>query len=37
MNPNDPNIALLERAAEGLGAALCQRLVFVGGAVDGQL
>ena len=37
MNPNDPNIALLEKAAEGLGAALCQRLVFVGGAVAGLL
>ena len=37
MNPNDPNIVLLESAAEGLGAALCQRLIFVGGAVAGLL
>lgn len=37
MNPNDPNVVLLERAAEVLGAELCQRLVFVGGAVAGLL
>ena len=37
MNPNDPNIALLERAAEQLGDALIDQLVFVGGAVAGAL
>lgn len=37
MNPNDPNIALLERAAEHLGDALLDQLVFVGGAVAGAL
>ena len=37
MNANDPNIVMLERAAEGLGTELCERLVFVGGAVVGLL
>ncbi len=37
MNPNDPNIALLERAAGVLGETLCQRMVFVGRAVVGLL
>ena len=37
MNPNNPNIALLERAAELLGEALVEELVFVGGAVTGVL
>jgi hypothetical protein len=37
MNPNDPNVALLERAAEHLGEALLEQLVFVGGAVAGVL
>jgi len=37
MNPNDPNIAILERAADVLGETLCQRMVFVGGAVVGLL
>ena len=37
MNPNDPNIALLERAAVLLGEALVEELVFVGGAVTGVL
>ena len=37
MNPNDPNVALLERAAEHLGDALLGQLVFVGGAVAGVL
>ncbi len=37
MNPNDPNVYLLERAAEQLGDALIQQLVFVGGAVAGVL
>ena len=37
MNANDPNIALLERAADLLGDALLQQLVFVGGAVAGLL
>lgn len=37
MNPNDPNVNLLERAAEQLGDALLEQLVFVGGAVAGVL
>ncbi len=37
MNPNDPNVCLLERAAEQLGEALLAELVFVGGAVVGVL
>ena len=37
MNPNDPNVFLLERAAEQLGEALLEQLVFVGGAVAGVL
>ncbi len=37
MNPNDPNVCLLERAAEQLGEALLAELVFVGGAVAGVL
>ncbi|MFO7629949.1 MAG: hypothetical protein R6W06_10645 [Prochlorococcaceae cyanobacterium] len=37
MNPNDPNVTLLERAAEHLGDALLEQLVFVGGAVAGLL
>ena len=37
MNPNDPNVFLLERAAEQLGEALLAELVFVGGAVAGVL
>ena len=37
MNPNDPNVVLLERAAEQLGEALLEQLVFVGGAVAGVL
>ncbi|MEA5443633.1 hypothetical protein [Cyanobium gracile] len=37
MNPNDPNVALLEQAAAHLGEALLEQLVFVGGAVAGLL
>jgi len=37
MNPNDPNIALLEVVAERLGDDLCRQMVFVGGAVAGLL
>jgi len=37
MNLNDPNIFMLERAAEQLGEALLEQLVFVGGAVAGVL
>ena len=37
MNPNDPNVSLLERAAELLGEALLEQLVFIGGAVAGVL
>jgi hypothetical protein len=37
VNPNDANVVLLERAAEHLGDALLEQLVFVGGAVAGVL
>lgn len=37
MNPNDPNVVLLERVAACLGEALREQLVFVGGAVTGVL
>jgi predicted nucleotidyltransferase len=37
LNPNDPNVALLETVANRLGKALRNRLVFVGGAVVGLL
>ncbi len=37
MNPNDPNVALLEVVAERLGADLRDEMVFVGGAVAGLL
>jgi predicted nucleotidyltransferase len=37
MNPNDPNVVLLEHVAQRLDAALRDELVFVGGAVAGLL
>lgn len=37
MNPNDPNIVILEHAAAVLGEELCGQMVFVGGAVVGLL
>jgi hypothetical protein len=37
MNPNDPNVQMLDVVAERLGDDLCSRLVFVGGAVAGLL
>ncbi|RZI99250.1 MAG: hypothetical protein EOP39_24870 [Rubrivivax sp.] len=37
LNPNDPNVAMLELVARRLGAPLCERFVFVGGAVAGLL
>ena len=37
MNPNDPNIAMLELVANRLGDALRTDLVFVGGAIAGLL
>jgi hypothetical protein len=37
LNPNDPNVAMLELVALRLGSALCQQLTFVGGAVAGLL
>lgn len=36
-NPNDPNVAMLERVASCLGPELCSQLVFVGGAAAGLL
>lgn len=37
MNPNDPNVAMMEIVAERLGDSLRERMVFVGGAVAGLL
>lgn len=37
MNPNDPNVQMLEIVAARLGNELCEQLVFVGGAVAGLL
>lgn len=37
MNPNDPNVAMMEVVAERLGDALRDEMVFVGGAVTGLL
>lgn len=37
MNPNDPNVVLLEHVAQRLDTALRDALVFVGGAVAGLL
>ncbi|HEX5372075.1 MAG TPA: hypothetical protein VFW84_05015 [Aquabacterium sp.] len=36
-NPNDPNVAMLERVAKRLGPQLCSKFAFVGGAVAGLL
>lgn len=37
MNPNDPNVQMLDVVAARLGEDLCEQLVFVGGAVAGLL
>ncbi len=37
MNPNDPNVVMMELVAERLGDGLREQLVFVGGAVTGLL
>ncbi len=37
LNPNDPNVAMIERVAQRLGSELCKGLVFVGGAAAGLL
>ena len=37
MNPNDPNVQMLDVVAQRLGDDLCSPLVFVGGAVAGLL
>lgn len=37
MNPNDPNVTLLELVADRLGEQLRDEVVFVGGAVAGLL
>lgn len=37
LNPNDPNVAILEVVADRTGSALRKQLVFVGGAVAGLL
>lgn len=37
LNPNDPNVVMLELVARQLGADLCDRFAFVGGAVAGLL
>lgn len=36
-NPNDPNVVMLKLVAQRLGADLCKRFAFVGGAVVGLL
>lgn len=36
-NPNDPNVAMLEKVARSLGPELCTQFVFVGGAAAGLL
>jgi hypothetical protein len=35
VNPNDPNVAMMELVAERLGERLREEMVFVGGAVAG--
>lgn len=37
LNPNDPNVVMLELVARPLGADLCSEFAFVGGAVAGLL
>ncbi len=37
MNPNDPNVVMLELVARHLGDRLRRELVFIGGAVAGLL
>lgn len=37
LNPNDPNVVMLELVARRLGADLCSKFAFVGGAVVGLL
>lgn len=37
LNPNDPNVVMLELVARRLGADLCDRVTFVGGAIAGLL
>lgn len=37
LNPNDPNVVMLELVARRLGAQLCGEFAFVGGAVVGLL
>lgn len=37
LNPNDPNVVMLELVAQRLGSDLCGKFAFVGGAVVGML
>ena len=37
LNPNDPNVVMLEVVARRLGPQLCGQFAFVGGAVAGLL
>lgn len=37
LNPNDPNVVMLELVARRLGADLCSQFAFVGGAIAGLL
>lgn len=37
LNPNDPNVVMLELVARRLGPDLCSKFAFVGGAVAGLL
>jgi hypothetical protein len=37
LNPNDPNVVMLELAGRRLGSDLCSRFAFVGGSIAGLL
>ena len=37
MNPNDPNVVMLELVARRLGTQLCEQFAFVGGAAAGGI
>lgn len=37
LNPNDPNVVMLELVAQRLGTELCDQFAFVGGAIAGLL
>ena len=37
LNPNDPNVVMLELVAHRLGSDLCGKFAFVGGSIVGLL